>query len=99
MVKIPFCFATSITSLVSIPIFLQIIASSFIKAMFISLCVFSITFEASIILIELALYVPLVLNNKKSSTHFDTFSFEPLVTFFIDVILLILSPGLILSGL
>ena len=57
--KFHFEEAASITSLVSIPIALKILANSFINAILTSRCEFSIIFEASATFIEEALCVPL----------------------------------------
>jgi len=56
--KFHFVPAASKTSYVLIPILLNRIESSFINAMFTSLCVFSITFAASATLIVGALWTP-----------------------------------------
>ena len=58
LIKFHFEEAASITSLVSIPIALKILASSFINAILTSRCEFSIIFEASATLIDGALWVP-----------------------------------------
>lgn len=59
--KFHFVPAASNTAFVSIPILLKIIDSSFISAMFKSLCVFSITFAASAVFISGALCIPAVI--------------------------------------
>ena len=52
--------AASMTSFVSIPMALNILASSFMKAMLTSRCEFSIIFEASATRMLGALWVPLI---------------------------------------
>ena len=58
LIKFHFEDAASITSLVSIPIALKILASSFIKAIFTSRWVFSIILAASATFMQEALNVP-----------------------------------------
>ena len=67
--------------------------------MFKSLWAFSIAFEASATLIELARWVPaIMIEEYKSLTIFAIWGVDPEVTFFIFVRVLILSPGFTLSG-
>ena len=76
------------------------IASSFTKAIFMSLCEFSITFAASATFIVGARWVPAVIILAYSSSTFLPISgVLPEVTFSIFVTVCSLSPGLILSGL
>ena len=91
--------AASSTSLVLIPILLNILESSFIKAILMSRCEFSITFAASATLIEGARCVPAsMIDLYNSSTFFAISGVDPEVTFLIFETVCSLSPGLILSG-
>ena len=74
-------------------------ASSFTKAILISLCEFSITFEASATLMVGAKCVPAVMTDLyKASTFSPTSDVDPEVTFNIFSTVCSLSPGLILYG-
>jgi len=78
----------------------KINANSLIKAMFTSLCVFSITLLASATLILDALCVPAtIIDLYNSSISVAISGVDPEVTFKILVTVRSLSPGLIRSGL
>ena len=78
----------------------KISENSFIKAIFTSRWIFSITFAASATLIDSALYVPaFIIDWYILSIIFKLWWFEPETIFLIFVKLWFLSPGLIRSGL
>ena len=92
--------AASRTSKVSMSNELHIFESSLVKAIFMSLWVFSATFAASATLMLSALYVPAsMIDLYNLSTISATSGVEPLVILHIFVRVFILSPGTILSGL
>ena len=98
--KFHFVPAASSTACVSMPIRLNILASSFTKAMLISRCEFSITLAASATRIVGARCVPAVITEQYTSfTIFPVSGVEPEVTFLIFSTVCSLSPGLIRSGL
>ena len=77
----------------------EIIDNSFTSAIFKSRWVFSITFDASAILIDSAKCVPaLIISLYRLSTSIAAAFDEPDVTFIIEVTCLSLSPGFIRSG-
>ena len=98
--KFHFVLAASRTSDVSTSNFLNINANSLTNAILISLCVFSITFAASAVLIDAALKTPafiillytFAIISRESLSHPET-------TLTIFSIVCTLSPGFILSGL
>ena len=97
--KFHFVPAASNTDWVSIVNLSKIIASSLMRAIFTSLCVFSIIFAASAILILAALCVPAtIICWYKLSISIATSGVDPEVIFLIFLNLCFLSPGLILSG-
>ena len=78
----------------------KIIFNSLIKAILISLCVFSIILAASATLIFSALYVPAeIIFLYKLFIILVTFGVEPDIILQTFLIVCFLSPGLILSGL
>jgi len=91
--------AASSTSSVSIPIRLNIRASSLTNAMLMSRCEFSITLAASATLMEGARCVPASITERYSPSITEAArGLEPEVTFLIFVTVCSLSPGLIRSG-
>jgi hypothetical protein len=87
------------TALVSIPILLKMMDSSFIKAILMSRCEFSITLAASATLIDSALCTPASTTNSYTLAIISRDSSSiPDTTLTIVSSLCTLSPGLILSG-
>ncbi|MNP64297.1 hypothetical protein D3C76_1597810 [compost metagenome] len=92
--------AASRTSSVSMPMRSKISASSFMRAMFKSRWVFSITLAASATLIDAALYTPAVTTELYTSATISRVAAScPETTFLILVKVCSLSPGLMRSGL
>ena len=88
------------TSWVSIPILLKITANSLIKAILMSLWVFSMTFAASAVFIEGALYIPAsIMDPYRFASASSVSGVDPETTLVIFVMVCFLSPGLMRSGL
>ena len=99
-IKFHFAEAASITSLVEMPREEYSWCISLIKAIFTSLWIFSVTFDASATFIEVALCIPAsIIDDYKKEITFKAFELEAETTFFIFSMVLTLSPGTILSGL